>query len=138
LLATVLQWLFQNLDWLNPDMVVTDNTVGGIILIVAGLFQFTPLKRQCLNYCQTPVNFIHTHWKEGRAGALQMGIKNGIYCLGCCWVLMLLLFVSGIMNLLWIVLISLFVLVEKLLPRFTWVSWLAGAALIVYGAWVLS
>lgn len=137
LLATVLQWLFQNLNWLNPDMVVTDKTVGGIILIVAGIFQFTPLKRQCLKHCQTPVSFIHTHWKEGRSGALKMGIKNGMYCLGCCWVLMLVLFVSGIMNLLWIVMISLFVLIEKLLPRFPWVSWLAGAALIVYGVWVM-
>lgn len=137
LLATVLQWLFQNLNWLNPDMVVTNKTVGGIILILAGVFQFTPLKRQCLKYCQTPVSFIHTHWKEGRAGALQMGIKNGMYCLGCCWVLMLLLFVSGIMNLLWIVLISLFVLIEKLFPRFKLVSWLAGAALILYGVWVM-
>ena len=137
LLATLLQWFFQHLNWLNPDMVVTNKTVGGIILLLAGLFQFTPLKRQCLQYCQTPVSFIHTQWKEGKSGALKMGIKNGMYCLGCCWILMLLLFVSGIMNLLWIVLISLFVLTEKLLPRFTWISWLAGVLLILYGAWVM-
>ena len=137
LLATLLQWFFQHLNWLNPDMVVTNKIVGGIILLLAGLFQFTPLKRQCLQYCQTPVSFIHTQWKEGKSGALKMGIKNGMYCLGCCWILMLLLFVSGIMNLLWIVLISLFVLTEKLLPRFTWISWLAGVLLILYGAWVM-
>ena len=136
--ATALQWFFQNLDWLNPDMIVTNKILGGSILIVAGLFQFTSLKEKCLTHCQTPVSFIHSHWQNGRSGALKMGIVNGWYCLGCCWILMVILFVSGIMNLLWIALISLFVLVEKLLPGVKWVSYVAGMVLVIYGVLMIT
>jgi len=136
LLATILQWGLQQITWLNPDMIITNKILGSIILIGAGLFQFTSLKQSCLRYCRTPVDFLHRHWKENKMGALKMGIENGAYCLGCCWVLMLLLFVCGIMNILWIALISAFVLIEKLLPS-KWVSFIAGAALIAYGIIVL-
>lgn len=135
--ATVLQWLLQQLSLLNPEMVTTSKILGAIILISAGAFQFTPLKNRCLQQCRTPIDFIHRHWKEGKRGALQMGIKNGIYCLGCCWILMILLFVSGIMNLLWIAIIALFVLIEKVLPAAKAVSSMAGIALIVFGIIVL-
>lgn len=131
--ATVLQWGLQKVNWLNPEMVVTNKIAGGVILATAGLFQFTSLKLRCLTHCRTPVDFIHRHWKEGRSGALKMGIKNGVYCLGCCWILMVLLFVSGIMNLLWIAFIALFVLIEKILPRTRWISYAAGFLLILYG-----
>ncbi|MFN2458595.1 MAG: DUF2182 domain-containing protein [Chitinophagaceae bacterium] len=137
LLATIMQWLLQQLAWLNPEMVVTNTILSGLILIAAGLFQFSSLKQTCLRYCQTPVEFIHRKWKEGRKGALIMGMVNGIYCLGCCWFLMVLLFVSGIMNLLWIALIALFVLIEKVLSRLKWVSFIAGAVLIIYGLVIL-
>ena len=133
LLATVLQWGLQQISWLNPEMIVTNRIAGSIILIVAGLFQFTRLKQACLYYCQTPIDFIHRKWKEGRSGAFKMGVANGIYCLGCCWLLMVLLFVSGIMNLLWIALISLFVLLEKLIPNLKWISYSAGIGLVIYG-----
>ena len=137
LLATLLQWLLQNISLLNPEMETTNKILGSFILIAAGIFQFTPLKQRCLNYCRTPVDFIHRNWKEGKTGALRMGIENGVYCLGCCWVLMILLFVSGIMNLLWIALIALFVLIEKILPKVKWVSFIAGGALIMYGTLLL-
>src|SRR5688500_2550417 len=97
LAATCLQWGLQQISLLNPEMKTTSRILGGIILIAAGIFQFTRLKQTCLKYCRTPVNFIHRHWKEGKQGALRMGIENGFYCLGCCWMLMVLLFVAGIM-----------------------------------------
>jgi predicted metal-binding membrane protein len=137
LIATLLQWLLQHISLLNPEMETTSKILGSFILIAAGIFQFTPLKQKCLSYCRTPIDFIHRSWKEGKKGALVMGIENGLYCLGCCWILMILLFVSGIMNLLWIAIIALFVLIEKVLPQAKWISFTAGVALVVYGAIVL-
>lgn len=137
LLATILQWALQQVAWLNPEMIITNKILGSVILITAGLFQFSVLKQRCLHYCQTPVDFIHRKWKEGKKGAFKMGIENGVYCLGCCWVLMVLLFVAGIMNLLWIALLSLFVLVEKLIPNSKWISYAAGTCLILYGLFAL-
>jgi predicted metal-binding membrane protein len=134
--ATGLQWLLQQVSLLNPEMEVTSKTLGGIILITAGLFQFTPLKNTCLRFCRTPIDFIRRNWKDGKQGALRMGMENGLYCLGCCWILMILLFVSGIMNLLWIFIISLFVLIEKAFPAKV-VSIVAGIVLVAYGIIVL-
>jgi len=131
--ATSLQWLLQHISLLNPEMKTTNKVLGSIVLVAAGIFQFTSLKKNCLNYCRTPIDFIHQNWKEGRSGALRMGIENGWYCLGCCWALMALLFVTGIMNIFWIVLISFFVLIEKVAPNTKWVSALAGIVLTVYG-----
>ena len=133
LLVTILQWALQQINWLNPMMIVTNKIAGSSILIAAGVFQFTTLKQKCLHYCQSPIEFIHRKWKEGQYGAFKMGVYNGAYCLGCCWLLMVLLFVSGIMNLLWIAVISFFVLVEKLIPQSKWISYLAGIVLIIYG-----
>jgi predicted metal-binding membrane protein len=136
-LATLLQWFLQRISLLNPEMVTTNKILGGIILVAAGIFQFTGLKQRCLNNCRTPIDFINLNWKAGRKGAFRMGIEHGISCLICCWALMILLFVSGIMNLLWIVLIALFVLLERALPKLKWISLVAGALLIAYGAFVL-
>ena len=137
LFATLLQWLLQRVSLLNPEMETTSKILGAIILISAGIFQFTPLKNACLRYCRTPIDFITHKWKEGKWGALQMGMENGLYCLGCCWILMILLFVSGIMNILWIAIITLFVLAEKVLPAAKPVSSIAGVALIGYGIIIL-
>ncbi len=137
LLATILQWVLQQVAWLNPDMVITNKILSSIILVAAGIFQFTSLKHRCLSYCRTPIDFIHAKWKPGKTGAFRMGVENGIYCLGCCWALMVLLFVAGIMNLLWIALIASFVLLEKLLPQSKWISYTAGAALVLYGSYNL-
>jgi predicted metal-binding membrane protein len=137
MLATLLQWLLQKISMLNPQMVTTNKILGGLILITAGMFQFTAMKQSCLNSCRNPIDFIHLNWKEGKARAFRMGIEHGFFCLICCWALMILLFVSGIMNLLWIVLIAIFVLIEKALPKMKWISFIAGAVLIVYGALLL-
>jgi predicted metal-binding membrane protein len=133
LLATLLQWRLQAIDWLDPEMFITHKYVAGCILLLAGIFQFTTLKTRCLQHCATPVAFIHSKWKDGRSGAFQMGIQNGIYCLGCCWILMIVLFVAGIMNLLWIAIIGAFVLVEKIYPGRKWLSMLAGILLVGCG-----
>ena len=137
LFATLLQWWLQRVSLLNPAMVTTSKILGGIILIAAGIFQFTPLKNTCLHNCRSPLGFIHQHWKDGKRGAIRMGIQNGIYCLGCCWILMMLLFVSGIMNILWIAIISLFVLIEKISSSVKVISLIAGIALIAYGIIIL-
>ena len=137
LAATSLQWLLQEISLLSPDMKSTSKIFGGIILITSGIFQFTPLKQTCLAHCRTPLNFVLQHWKEGKQGALRMGIENGFYCLGCCWMLMVLLFVTGIMNLLWVSIIALFVLVEKILSQLKWIPYLAGSVLILYGILLL-
>lgn len=137
LFATLLQWLLQRASLLNPEMITTSKVLGGIILIAAGIFQFTPLKNTCLSNCRSPIGFIHQHWKDGKGGAIRMGIQNGVYCLGCCWILMILLFVSGIMNILWIAIISLFVLIEKFLSSVKVISFIVGIALIAYGIIVL-
>lgn len=133
LAATFFQWLLQQVALLNPEMKTTSKILGGVILIATGLFQFTPLKQSCLKYCRAPLDFVQQHWKEGKLGALRMGIENGLYCVGCCWMLMVLLFVAGIMNLLWIAIIALFVLVEKISPRIKWIPYVAGFVCIVYG-----
>ena len=137
LVATTLQWLLQQISLLNPDMKITSKILGSIILIATGIFQFTPLKKTCLTHCGSPLNFVLQHWKESKQGALKMGIENGFYCLGCCWMLMVLLFVTGIMNLLWVAIIALFVLVEKILSQLKWIPFFAGIALILYGILLL-
>ena len=137
LIATLLQWLLQQVSWLNPDMIITNKIAGSIILVAAGVFQFTPLKQTCLSFCKSPLEFIFKHWKEGKKGAIKMGIKNGVYCVGCCWVLMVLLFVSGVMNILWVALIALFVLIEKVSAKSKWISFAAGSLLIIYGLLIL-
>ena len=135
--ATSLQWLLQQISMLNPEMKTTSKILGSAILILAGIFQFTPLKQTCLKHSRSPLGFVLHHWKEGKQGALKMGIENGFYCVGCCWMLMVLLFVAGIMNLLWVALIALFVLVEKISPGIKWIPYVAGLVLIVYGVLLL-
>jgi len=133
LAATSLQWLLQQISMLNPEMKTTNKILGSVILIATGIFQFTAFKHTCLQYCRTPIEFVHRHWKEGKPGALRMGIQNGFYCLGCCWMLMVVLFVAGIMNLLWVAIIALFVLIEKISSQTKWISYVAGFVLILYG-----
>ena len=109
--------------------------LGGALLITAGLYQLTPFKRSCLQSCRSPAAFIAGHWRRGRAGAFRMGLEHGLMCLGCCWLLMLLLFVGGVMNLVWIAAITVFVLLEKLLPVGRFTSRLSGVLLVAGGIW---
>ena len=114
--ATIAQWGLDKVALLSPMIVSNSPLLGAILFIVAGIYQWLPVKKSCLEHCRSPFHFISNHWQSGKIGAFKMGLYNGYYCLGCCWVLMLLLFVGGVMNLLWIAGISLFVLFEKILP----------------------
>lgn len=121
---------------LSPAMATTSPLLAGGLLAAAGVFQWTPLKRACLVACRSPLSFFMIGWREGRGGAFEMGLRHGLYCLGCCWALMALLFVAGVMNLLWVAAIAVAVLVEKVVPRGDLVGRLAGVALVVAGALV--
>jgi predicted metal-binding membrane protein len=138
LVATLAQWALERAGLLSMAMASTSAVLGGVILLLAGFYQFTPVKSVCLRYCQSPVLFLSRHWRPGAAGALRMGLRHGSYCLGCCWFLMALLFVSGIMNLFWIAGIALYVACEKLLPLGHRLSRAAGVALIASGLIVLA
>jgi predicted metal-binding membrane protein len=117
-------------------MVTTSPILGGVILIMAGLFQFTPLKQACLAHCRSPLGFFMTEWRPGTWGALIMGIQHGRFCVICCWLLMALLFVAGVMNLLWIAAIAAYVLLEKIAPAGHWISRTAGLLITGWGAWL--
>ena len=136
-LAAIAQWALHGRALLSPMMISTSPLLGGGLLIAAGVFQWTPLKRACLAHCRSPLNFLMTDWREGKGGALVMGLKHGAYCTGCCWALMALLFVAGVMNLVWIAIIAAFVLAEKILPPRWFIGKVTGALLIVWGAWMI-
>jgi predicted metal-binding membrane protein len=135
--ATVFQWGLESAALLSPMMVSTSPLLGGAILIAAGVYQWTPLKDLCLTHCRSSFGFVTHHWRRGTGGALRMGIDHGIYCLGCCWVLMLLLFVGGVMSLLWIAAIAGFVLLEKTLPFAVPAGRISGLALVASGLFVI-
>ena len=134
LLAVALQWGLERARLLSPMLETTDRWLGAAILIAAGLWQLTPLKARCLRQCRSPLGFLLTRWRPGRGGALRMGLEHGAWCLGCCWFLMALLFFGGVMNLYWIVGLTLYVLLEKTLPLGHWLGRLTGVALIGAGA----
>jgi predicted metal-binding membrane protein len=137
--ATLLQWSLESAAVLSSTTMVLGPLLGGGLLLVAGLYQFSPLKEFCLRKCQSPLTFIASNWRPGRDGALQMGVRHGAYCVGCCWALMLLLFVGGVMNLLWVAAISAFVLVEKLIGPGTRIArWVSGTGLVGSGAYLIS
>lgn len=131
--AAGLQVLLGRLVLLSPTMVSVSYTLSGAFLVAAGLYQWLPVKDACLRTCRAPLQFFSTHWREGRAGALRMGLDHGVICVGCCWALMLLLFVGGVMNLLWVAVVAGFILVEKLLPGGRLTGRFAGGGLIVVG-----
>ena len=110
----------------------------GATLLAAGLYQFTPIKRVCLIHCRSPFAFVAQHWRDGRAGALQMGFRHGAYCLGCCWALFAVMVAAGVMSLAWMLLLTLVVFVEKVLPQGRRASPMIGVALIVLGLMVAS
>ena len=135
-LATVAQRGLDADSLLSPTMASNSTVFGGVVLVAAGIYQLTPLKHACLKHCRAPAHFLSRYWRKGTLGAFRMGLRLGAYCLGCCWILMALLFVGGVMNLLWIAAISGFVLLEKTLPVGERGSRIAGAAAI--GAGILS
>jgi predicted metal-binding membrane protein len=138
ILATLAQWGLHSLALLSPMMVSTSPILGGLLLVAAGVSQWTPLKYTCLTHCRSPLGFLMTEWREGPQGALIMGLHHGGYCVGCCWSLMALLFVAGVMNLLWVATIAAFVLVEKVVPLGDLVGRVAGGVLVLAGLVFLS
>jgi predicted metal-binding membrane protein len=137
LIATLAQWGLHSAALLSPMMISTSSLFGGVLLMAAGIFQWTPLKHTCLKHCRSPLGFITTDWRDGTWGALIMGLKHGSYCTGCCWALMALLFVAGVMNLFWVAIIAVFVLIEKIVPNGHWVSKASGLLLIAWGIWMI-
>ncbi|MEO6564932.1 MAG: DUF2182 domain-containing protein, partial [Casimicrobiaceae bacterium] len=115
--ATAAQWALQTANWVDPMIVSTSAWLSGSLLLIAGVYQFSPLKRICLAYCRTPIGFLLGEWRTGVRGAFVMGLRHGGFCLGCCWALMALLFVGGVMNLAWVAALSIAVAIEKLAPH---------------------
>jgi predicted metal-binding membrane protein len=134
-LATLIQLALQQTALISADLAVAP-LIGGAILIAAGLYQLTPLKQVCLRHCRSPLGFFMTEWREGAAGAFTMGLKHGAFCVGCCWMLMGLLFAAGVMNLLWVAAIAIFVLLEKVMPRGRLIANAAALALVGAGIWI--
>jgi len=135
-LATFLQWVLEKTEFLSSMMATTNAVLGASLLIAAGIWQLTPLKHACLRHCRSPFNFFLHKWRNGPSGAFKMGLEYGVFCLGCCWVLMTLLFYGGIMNLWWIAGLALYVLVEKVAPAGHWIGHGTGGLLIVCGLWI--
>ena len=139
-IAALIQALLHSYAQVSMDMKLVSPVASAIVLMSAGAYQFTKLKEVCLKNCQMPFDFITGHWREGRSGALLMGLHHGLYCVGCCWVLMLLLFAAGIMNLALVAAIAAFVLLEKAvagraITKLSGILLIAGGA--VYGAMAL-
>ena len=134
LVATIAQHALDQAALLSPTMVSTGAGFGAALLIAAGIYQLTPLKNACLRNCRAPAHFLSRYWRTGNLGAFRMGLRLGAYCVGCCWILMGLLFVGGVMNLLWIAAIAIFVLLEKTIPFGEVSGRIAGAAMILVGA----
>ena len=134
LAAVALQFGLERAALLSPMMQTTSKALSAAVLIAAGIYQWTPFKQACLRQCRSPLEFIMTRWREGTRGAFSMGLMHGGFCLGCCWMLMLLLFVGGVMNLAWIGGLVLFVMVEKLAPAGHWIGRAAGIVLVAWGA----
>ena len=136
--ATALQVSLDRTALLSPMIQTTSATVSGAMFLLAGAYQFTPFKTVCLRQCRSPFAFLLMHWRDGWRGALRMGWQHGMFCLGCCWVLMLVLFAVGVMNLLWVALLTGLVLAEKLFPGGLYVARAAGALLLVSGACLIA
>ena len=132
-LAAGTQWGLTTLGVVNDAMRFDGRLAGGMLLIGAGAYQLTPLKRICLTHCRTPFEFLTLHWRPGTRGALGMGLNHGAYCVGCCWFVMALLFVGGVMHLGWVAAIAAFVLAEKVLPFGQRVGQAAGVVAMLAG-----
>ena len=131
--AVALQWGLEQAELLSPMMASRNAAFGGSLLVLAGVYQLSPLKHACLRHCRGPLDFISRHWQAGRRGAFRMGAHHGLYCVACCWGLMALLFFGGVMNLYWIGGLALFVLLEKTVPPGHWLASLSGLGLVGWG-----
>jgi len=132
------QWWLHRHALLSESMTSTSVWLGGTLLLGAGVFQFSPLKNTCLTHCRGPLEFIMTRWREGSGGAFRMGLEHGAFCTGCCWALMALLFVAGVMNVIWIAALTLLVCLEKMLPARARISIATGVLLAAWGIFVIA
>jgi predicted metal-binding membrane protein len=137
LVATGLQFALDRAGLLSETMASGSVVLAALLLIAAGVYQWTPWKEACLRQCRSPIDFLTRYWRQGAFGPVRAGAWHGAFCLGCCWMLMALLFVGGLMNMFWIAGLALLVLVEKLFPFGRRVSQVTGAALIGWGVFVL-
>lgn len=137
-IAASLQFLLHRAALLSPSMSTTSALLGGAILLGAGVYQWLPIKGTCLTHCRSPLAFLGTHWRDGTGGAFAMGLRHGIFCIGCCWALMLLLFAAGVMNLFWVGALAAFVLMEKLARSGARIGRIAGVLLAVWGVWIFA
>jgi predicted metal-binding membrane protein len=135
--AALAQWGLHEATLLSPEMAASSAMLSGLILIAAGVYQLTPFKGACLTQCRSPLGFLVGHWRDGVSGALRMGVRHGALCLGCCWALMCVLFVVGVMNLLWVAALAALVLLEKVGPRGQLVARVAGLAMTAAGLVVI-
>ena len=132
--AVAVQYLLQRAGLISAMMLWSQSKLlSAAVLLAAGLYQFSSFKHTCLKHCRGPVEFLTRHWRPGWLGAFRMGVEHGAYCVGCCWVLMALLFVGGVMNLAWIVALTLLVLAEKLAPHGVLIARITGVILIGWG-----
>ena len=122
---------------LDSAMKSNNLLLSGSILLVAGVYQWTPLKEVCLKHCRSPLGFFIERWREGYRGAIYMGLRYGLFCVGCCWLLMTIMFAVGAMNILWMVILSIFVLTEKIFPASKIVGNIAGILLICWAGYLL-
>jgi predicted metal-binding membrane protein len=138
LAAALAQWSLELAGLISPRTMTAGPAIAGVILLAAGLYQLSPLKQACLRRCRSPVAFLAAHWRPGAAGAFRLGLAHGAYCVGCCWFLMALLFVGGVMNPFWIGALALYVLAEKLAPRGHLLSRASGLLLAGAGVAMLA
>ena len=132
--AALIQWALVRWGVISDmGLAFGDSRVAGALLVAAGLYQLTPLKHACLEKCRSPLSFLMRLWRPGLAGAARLGLTHGVYCLGCCAMLMALLFVFGVMNLAWVALLAVAVMIEKVVPGGQLIAWLAGVAAIAVG-----
>lgn len=137
ILAALLQLFLHRAVLLTAMGASTSQALGAGLLIAAGLYQWSPIKNSCLRACQSPLGFLTAHWRAGTAGAVRMGMSHGLNCVACCWLVMLLLFVAGVMNLLWVAALSVVVLLERIVPRGRLVARLSGGGFLLAGIWIL-
>lgn len=131
--AALVQWGLRSAALMEPGMRTASPWLGGALLLGAGVFQFSSAKDACLRHCRTPIGFLLSEWRDGPGGAVRMGVRHGAYCVGCCWLLMALMLVAGVMNLAWCAALAVLVLAEKALPGGRKLARVAGVALAVWG-----
>lgn len=136
--ATIVQWALHRAALLSSTMAVASPQLGGALLVAAGAYQLTPMKGACLEHCQTPMGFLMSHWRDGPGGAFRIGLHHGIYCLGCCWALMAVLFAVGVMNLAWVGALTAFILVERIGQTGARVARVGGVAMIALGVFLVA